>query len=179
MNYEKVARQLTSAEVESGAAESHGLLCGLLCAGKKDADRLWIQELFSDRGTANLLVEECKRFLKQIYEDTQEAINGPGLGFTPLLPDDEQPIIVRATAVSEWCQGFLYGVGVAGISPERQLSDETREALNDLAEITRMDHASLDDSEETNDALLEVTEFLWVAAMLVHEEMVDDPTERS
>ena len=46
---------------------------------------------------------------------------------------------VRAEAVSGWAQGFLYGVGLAGVSPERDLSEETREALADISEVTRLD----------------------------------------
>ncbi|MET0094287.1 MAG: UPF0149 family protein, partial [Sedimenticola sp.] len=84
---------------------------------------------------------------------------------------------VRARGVSEWCEGFLYGMGVAGVDPEVRLSGETREALNDLIEITRMDVDVLEDDEEDEDALVEVGEFLWVAAMLVHEELVNGPVE--
>jgi len=177
--YERVERQLASADVESGGAEVHGIICGLVCAGRTDAFDVLIAELMPDEPGDNLLAEECKRSIQQLHAETVAAIEGPGLGFTPFLPDDEQPLKMRAEAISDWCQGFLYGIGLGGVAPERQLSKETREALNDLAEITRMDRETLEESEEEEDALIEIGEFLWVAAMLVREELVADPTERS
>ena len=89
------------------------------------------------------------------------------------------PIQQRGQAVSNWCQGFLYGVGLSGIDPEAQLSEATREALTDFSEISRLDVDALEDDDEEDDALIEITEFLWVAAMLVHSDLVNDPTERS
>lgn len=179
LNYERTERQLASADVESSAAEVHGVLCGLLCSGSKDALSVWYKELLPEESERDLLAQECQASLRQLYNETKEAIDGPGLGFTPFLPDDDRPLKERARAVSEWCQGFLYGVGLAGISPEQQLSAETQEALRDFTEITRMDVDALSDNENDEDALIEVSEFLWVAAMLVHSELVEDPTERS
>lgn len=175
----KIEQQLQACGSDSRAAESHGVLCGLLCSGVDDALGSWLAELLPGYSAADLLQKELRGQLEQLYKDTQEAISGPGLGFSPLLPGDDQPIGERARALTEWCQGFLYGVGLAGIDLDRQLSEETREAMRDFTEITRMDLEALDESEEQEDALTEITEFLWVAAMLVHEEVVHDPTARS
>lgn len=179
LNYERVERQLASADIELGAAEVHGVLCGLLCSGYEDAQACWYGELFTANSDGDLLEQECRASLDQLGRETEDAIGGPGLGFTPFLPDDTVSLRQRATAVSEWCQGFLYGVGLTGVAPGQQLSDETSEALNDFAEISRMDTQSLEESEEEEDALTEIIEFLWVAAMLVYGERVPDPTERS
>jgi uncharacterized protein YgfB (UPF0149 family) len=179
LNYERVERQMASADIELGAAEVHGVLCGLACAGHGDVKGAWFGELFLGGNDGDLLVQECRDSMERLYTGTMDAIHGPGLGFAPFLPEDEKPIRIRARAVSDWCQGFLYGAGLAGLAPESQLSSETQEALKDFAEITRMDTDALDDSEEDEDALTEVIEFLWVAAMLVHSELVKDPTERS
>ncbi|PLY14414.1 MAG: hypothetical protein C0631_11165 [Sedimenticola sp.] len=179
LNYERVERQLASADVESSGAEVHGVLCGLLCCGRSDALSLWYRELLPDAADSDLLARECEASLRQLYNETKEAIDGPGLGFTPFLPDEEKSQKLRAAAVSEWCQGFLYGVGLAEISAQRQLSAETQEALHDFSEITRMDLDALAGEDSDEDALIEITEFLWVAAMLVHSDLVKDPTERS
>lgn len=179
LNYEHVERQLASADVELSGAEVHGILCGLLCSGHEDAQVCWSGELLSGQDEGDLLLTECRNTLDQMYRETSIAIDGPGLGFTVFLPDDEKPVQQRGQAVSNWCQGFLYGVGLSGIDPEAQLSEETREALNDFSEISRLDVDALEDDDEEDDALIEITEFLWVAAMLVHSDLVNDPTERS
>ncbi|MES9937675.1 MAG: UPF0149 family protein [Sedimenticola sp.] len=175
--YERFERELASADVESSGAEVHGIMCGLLCAGLPDAYAVLLRELLPDTPEDDLLASECRVSLRKLFDDTQAAIDGPGLGFTPFMPEDEKPLKARARGVSEWCEGFLYGMGVAGVDPEVRLSGETREALNDLIEITRMDVDALEDDEEDEDALVEVGEFLWVAAMLVHEELVNGPVE--
>ena len=171
LNYERVERQLASADVESSGAEVHGVLCGLLCCGCADALSLWYRELLPESAEQDLLARECAESLQELFRETKEAIDGPGLGFPPFLPSDELPLKRRAEAVTEWCQGFLYGVGLAGISPQRELSAETQEALQDFTEISRMDVDALASDEEDEDALVEVTEFLWVAAMLVHADL--------
>ena len=71
----------------------------------------------------------------------------------------------------DWCRGFLYGLGLAGIS-DRDLSEQTREVFHDFTEVTRLDLAGLEEGEDNEDALTEIVEFLWVAAMLVYEERV-------
>ena len=180
VEHERVERQLASADLEPTASEVHGVLCGLLCAGRADAREIWFSELFDQSDQQDLLVSECQQILSRLFAETREAIDGPGLGFQPLLPDDARPIGVRARAVCDWSQGFLYGIGLAGVSAERQLSDHTREALQDFSDITRMDVTALSgDDEEHEDDLMQITEFLWVAAMLVHDDLVPDETARS
>jgi hypothetical protein len=65
----------------------------------------------------------------------------------------------------------LYGLGLSGVS-ERRFSGEIREALRDLAEITRMDQQKMEASEESEEAYMELSEFIRVAAMLVREHMI-------
>ncbi|WP_428608673.1 UPF0149 family protein [Sedimenticola sp.] len=179
LNYERVERQMASADIESTGAEVHGILCGLICAGREDAQARWFAELFTEMQATDLLVRECANSLKVLHDETLAAVTGPGLGFTPFLPDEEVPIKQRAQAVADWCQGFLYGIGVAGLSADHDFSTETQDALSSLSEITRMDLDHLDGGEEDEESLTEIAEFIWVAAMLVHAEMVADETERS
>jgi uncharacterized protein YgfB (UPF0149 family) len=77
----------------------------------------------------------------------------------------------RATAVYDWCRGFLFALGLAGVH-ERDLSEQTREVFRDFADITRLDFDDLAEGDDHEDALTEIVEFLWVAAMLVYEERV-------
>jgi yecA family protein len=183
VEHERVERQLASADLEMSGAEIHGVMCGLLCAGHQDAGEVWLNELFAGRDDDDLLVNECRQLLSLLYGETREAIEGPGLGFSPLLPEDDKPLPVRAAAVRDWSEGFLYGIGLAGVALEEALSEHTQEALQAFSEITRLDLDALtdeeDDEEESEDALMQVSEFLWVAAMMVHDDLVPDETARS
>ena len=111
----------------------------------------------------------CELGLHAVGAETREAVDGPALGFSPLLPDDERPLAERVQALTLWCEGFLYGLGLTGTS-DANLSSQAAEAVRDLAEITRADVELSGDSEEDETAFTELQEFLWVAAMLIHEE---------
>jgi uncharacterized protein YgfB (UPF0149 family) len=170
LDHERIERQLASADLEQSGAAVHGMLCGLLCGGRPDALELWLADLLREADDSDLLVQECRGALCGLHQQTRQAMQEPGLGFSLLLPDDEKPLAVRGKAVCEWSEGFLYGLGLAGVSKQQTLSAETSEALKDCSEITRMEWTTLD-GEDDEEALMEVSEFLWVAAMLVHEEL--------
>ncbi|HHH39934.1 MAG TPA: hypothetical protein ENK50_10220 [Sedimenticola sp.] len=180
LDLERVERRLAAADQEElTGSEAHGVVCGLLCTGQGDEGLArWLQELFPRSDDGEGLQDACQRTLRLLYEETREAIEGPGLGFTPLLPGDDKPLRQRAGAVCDWCQGFLYGVGLAGHAREQVLSAHTREALQDMSDITRMDLDALEENEESEEDLMQITEFIWVAAMLVYEDLSPDETAR-
>ncbi len=169
VDYEKIGEGLNAAGVEIGAAECHGIFCGLICGGVDTAETLWLGELLHDRDPADLLVQELGRDLRALAADTREDFDGPGLGFTPLMPGDDQPLAQRARALGQWVQGFLFGFGLAGASAAK-LSAEAAEALADLARIAQVDDAVDGDSEEDEEAFTEILEFVWVGAMLIRED---------
>jgi len=151
------------------AAEAHGILCALLCAGGPRAEESWIAELLADTDDVDLPTQVCRRSLRDLAARTRAGIAGPDMGFTPLLPGDSAPLAERAVGLYDWSRGFLYGLGLAGVDVNR-FSEPAREACNDFAAITHLDLEDLDDCEENEQALTELTEFVRVAAMLVYEE---------
>lgn len=71
-------------------------------------------------------------------------------------------------------RGFLFALGVLGVG-EQDLSEQTREVFHDFSELTRLDLGALDEGEDNEAALTELSEFVWVAAMLLYQERVLDP----
>lgn len=184
IDYDRLARLLESTELATSPAEAQGVLCGLICGGDTDARGLWLRQILgqpqNEPGATDLIEaaaqDEAKADLSRVAERAFQEIEGAGMGLTLLLPDDSRPLAERAAALYDWVRGFLYALGLLGIS-EADLSPETREIFRDFTEITRMDLASLEDDEESEDALSEIIEFVWVAAMLVYEERVSAPAE--
>ncbi|MEN8177133.1 MAG: UPF0149 family protein [Pseudomonadota bacterium] len=168
--YERFSQLIESVELDVGASEVHGVLCGLLCAGHSDAHVAWFEELFANRSSDDLLVREVRQSLGQLYQVTQSQMNGDDHGFTPYLPNDKSPLTERASRLTEWCQGYLYGLGLAGLS-EKQFVGNAKEAIGDIAEISRLDHEHIEAEEEAEAAFVELEEFLRVAALLVWEEL--------
>jgi uncharacterized protein len=170
IDYRQLTERLAVSELTPSAAEAHGILCGLICAGHPDAERTWTEELLRGTDPADLLAQECRQSLHALAETTREEIEGPGLGFAPLLPADDASLTERAIGLYDWTRGFLYGLGVAGVD-EQELSEQTREIFRDFAAITHLDLEGLgEDTEEGEESLMELQEFVWVAAMLVYEE---------
>lgn len=175
-SYQELQHKLATANASADAAEVHGVICGVI-ASNQELPVYWFEELFDQAEEGDLLVEDCRNEVEGLYASTIRQIEDAGLGMQLLLPDDGSPLITRAQAVSQWCQGFLYGIGLSGDAFEQQLSNEAKEALEDIASFTRMDIDGIEESEEEEDALVEITEFLWVAAMLIRETLLNNPVQ--
>lgn len=89
-------------------------------------------------------------------------------GFDLLLPGEEADLGDRVEALGARCRGFLGGFGL-GTATAAQLSDEAREAIEDLARIARAELSFEDDEDDAN-ALEEIIEFVRVAVLLLHSE---------
>lgn len=146
------------------------MLCGLICGGVPEPEQAWMDELLAGADPCDLSVRDCQTSLRALGADTRERIDGGETGLRPLLPGEAAPLAERALALYDWTRGFLYGLGLARVA-ESGLSPEAREAVDDLSEITRLDLDALDEGEENEEALAELEEFAWVAAMLVHEDL--------
>ena len=108
--------------------------------------------------------------LDRLFVASRTQLADPDLGFGLLLPDDERPVAERAEALLGWCRGFLGGFGLsAGEKPP--LSDEAREALDDLSKIAAS-RLAYDDPDGDEAAFVEVAEFVRVAALLLYSDCV-------
>lgn len=180
IDYEEVRRLLVDSELSPSPGEAHGILCGLICGGDPQPSRTWLDQVLPDSGplAGGPSTGQARAELAQLAEQTLEEIEGPGLGLTLLVPDDSGPLAERARALYDWIRGFLFALGILGIG-EAELSEQTREIFHDFSDLTRLDLEALEEGEENEAALTEVTEFVWVAAMLLYHERVLDASERA
>lgn len=169
LDYSQLTDRLADSPLSPTAAEAHGMLCGLICAGEPRAETVWMDELFADSDEQDLSAMDTRRSLQALAERAREEIEGAGAGFSPFLPEDDCPLRERALGLYDWTRGFIFGMGVAGLRQD-DLSEQGREVFADFAEITRLDLHTLDEGEDNEEALAELQEFIWVAAMLVYEE---------
>ena len=108
--------------------------------------------------------------LELLFGDLHESWSGMGLDFELLLPDDDELIEERADALGAWCGSFLAGLGLSGeISKTRNLSEDVRQALEDLSEIARIEADGQDETLEK--AFADVSEHVRLAALLVATEL--------
>ena len=88
-----------------------------------------------------------------------------------MLPGDDVPIADRASALGQWCQGFLYGLGTSPIPDADALPEEVAEIVRDLTSITQVSVDVQETDEANEQAYSELVEFVRVGAQLLFDEL--------
>ena len=175
MEFDALQAALTQAGIPVSAAESHGALAGWVASGLGQDPSPLLESLL-DAGAAaqNTDATRCHELLVSAHTALRRELDSEELKFAPLLPADETPLPVRVAAMGEWCEGFLFGLGLAGDAAV-QGGSEVREVVEDFAQIAR---AGLDDeagSEADEVAYAELVEYLRVGTLLVHDTLARAP----
>lgn len=152
-----------------GASEAHGLMTALLSTGTDTAPRL-IAEVLPEIPPGDALREECRTMLLQLLQETEADLDNPEFAFAPLLPEDSVTLQERAEALGQWCEGFLFGLGLADVA-RREFPAQVNEAISDIGELTRLDPATVGNTEDEEQAFSDLVEFLRVATMLIRDEL--------
>lgn len=170
-DYDAVANLLIEEGVLAvSPAELHGLLAGHLAAGARFEPDTLLRVLLDLLDLKALSREPSKLGLIALYQVTLHQFEASDFGFELLLPDDDQLLMQRAEALGSWCNGFLSGFGLATGRRGEQLSNEAQEGLRDLAQIAQIAAESDADSDEDEADLMEVQEYVRMAAMLMFNE---------
>ena len=154
----------------SELAECHGVACGLLCR-LADASLdsfvglLDMLELVSTPGTG------LKMSLEELLNSTREQLADEDMGLYLWLPNDDEMLEERTMALSQWCSGFLAGLGSSGDEILKSMSDDANEALKDLQQISSADVTDTAESEEDENAFMEIIEYVRVVIMMIREDL--------
>jgi len=154
----------------SELAECHGVSCGLLCRlpdASLDAfiGLLDLLELLKAPGSG------LKIALEELFIATRAQLLDEELGFSLWLPDEEEMLEERTMALSQWCSGFLAGLGSSGDDTLKTMSDEANDALKDLQQISTADVTDTSESEEDEIAFTEIVEYIRVVILMIREDL--------
>jgi yecA family protein len=169
ITHAQLGELLATLEFGVDPSDLHGSLTGYLCAGGHADARDWLAALRLENDEAEAAAAASTAPLQQLFHECSAWLDDPDLRFEPLLPSTDTPVDVRADALVEWCRGFLGGVGLAGMADAAGLSDDSAEILRDFSTIAAS-HFEYSDSEEDENALAEVIEFIRVGVLLLHTE---------
>ena len=163
---------LLSLDSTMSAAESHGVLCAILCArGTADMSD-WAKHILGEQEQGNAALKESLVLLNSLYQVTLAQLNDTNCDFQLFLPDEEEDLRERVVALTAWCQGFVYGLAVGGISDSTTLPEDTMELVKDIIEISRADHdRDNEPTEEDEIAYVEIVEYLRTGTLLISEEL--------
>jgi yecA family protein len=175
-DYPAIQNAVKELRLPVSAAELHGALSGCLCAGAELTPGNWLAYALTDAEQENRVVSGSD--LARFYFATVAQLAGDVMDFEfdLFLPEDETPVSERGPAMVEWCRGFLGGFGVVP-APSGALSEEAEEALQDLAKIAASD-LNYEETEADEEALIEVCEYIRVAAVLLYNERVVNRRQR-
>lgn len=168
MEFDALDQSLAQAGAHAGAAECHGALVGWLASGAGEDPSTWLEAMLEELDPADAKVQRCRNDLVVLHRRVADQLAGDALESQPLLPDDETPLGTRVAALAEWCEGFLFGLGLAGAAATRG-DDEIREVIGDFSQIARAGLDTGEGGEEDEVAYAELVEYLRVGAQTVHD----------
>ena len=168
-HYADIQRHLSESRALTDAAEAHGSLSGALCAAASYRLEDWLAEILPE----DALGDQHEAALRAVYEDTREALAGTLMQFELLLPEDSQPLARRTEALTLWCNGFVYGLGVSGACDPLKLPGDAGEIVRDLSQIMRADVDEADGVEANESALAELVEFVRVGVQVIYEDLAE------
>jgi len=155
----------------SALAECHGVICGLICRESAETANGCLGHLKS----LQLLVDPdsaMQDLVVELHESTTKQMDDEEMGFGLWLPDDDEALEDRMIALARWCAGFLAGLACGG--QFESLSEEAREAIDDLAQIGRAELTTPEgvdeESEEDEEAFFEISEYVRIVALMMREE---------
>ena len=172
-DFDALDRALEAADARAGAAEAHGILCGMLCAGQGVDRRAWFGEVLEpSTAEGDLLVREAEDQLDRLLAATLAQINAGMLELRLELPADEAPLGDRVHALGEWCQGFLLGFASVGMEHRSQTPAEINELLEDFVEITKVETEGLDHgADRDEESFAEVSEYVRMGVLMAFEQL--------
>jgi yecA family protein len=176
--FDAVDGALNLMDCDIGAAECHGILCGMTCGVQHVDPSAWLGHVtgyheyigLDDLGSGHALI--------QLLDGTKSGFTADDFSLQMLLPSDDTELAQRTIALSAWCRGFLSGFGLTEMADIRELSDDCQGYLRDLQEIGRVDSQSSDDNDDER-ALLEICEYVRMGAMLLREEALFSDSAQS
>jgi len=96
-------------EQAESVSEVHGVLCGLLSRDPFVGANQWLRVLEFEGEPTETRFQMVRDQLDNLHEYSAQMLNQIDTEFSPVLPDDDEPLAQRLLELAAWCQGYLYG----------------------------------------------------------------------
>ena len=161
---EKFEHVLRQHDHELSAAEFHGTLTGLVCAGHSDKNIDQWQDLLLAKSEAQPLLDA----MRDLMALTERSLESPDFSFQPIVYSATS-LPERTHALGDWCRGFTLDFGWDDTTTVTSFGEDTTEALSDITHIALAEPGT-DPPETEEGALVELEEYLRVSVQLIYEE---------
>jgi len=177
VSYSKLDTTLKKLGAHIGAAETHGMLTGILSLGKKLPSASDLQTMLLENLDCKKPSTKQWQIFMDAGQDILDQMKDLDFGFNMLLPKDDDELSLRLEAISGWCRGYLSGLGLVGITDQDLKNDTVKEIVQDLSQIA---HVSIDtdDTDEDESNYMELVEYVRIAVQNLQLELNDDESEK-
>ncbi len=167
-DYEHFDNALDQLGALTNAAETHGIMCGFICAGIGQDETDWLDPIIATEEPDEVLSTPGGILLQSLFQYSFKQLQSFEFDLYLLLPDDEITLRERSEALGSWCQGFLTGLAMAEPEVREHGPDDLQETLQDLTKITMIDYEGAQSNEENEAAYADVQEYTRMATLLIH-----------
>ncbi len=170
-DYTELSTALNQTTLKLHPSQVHGLIAGILCAGKTDDAKSKSENAWENLVTGGKKSAKMHALLQTLYDVSENQLREFLFDFQLILPPDDEPLSTRAEALTLWCQGMLTGLKLVQIPIEHREAGEVTEAINDLIEIAKMNYEHVVASEEDEAAYVELVEYVRMAVILIYQDL--------
>ena len=175
LDYKSLDKIRISASITNTISKYHGIICSRLCFGIKEFNDLMSKDSNANHRIVSIQLKEFNTALFEIIEEQENQFKSNTLDFQPLLPDESEPIEVRALALALWCEGFIDSCGMCIAELDLDIkaigNGEVSEIIEDFSQISTLDPNSILEEEEEEIALMELVEYVRVSVQLFFENL--------
>ncbi|KAG1661964.1 Capsule polysaccharide modification protein LipA [Nymphon striatum] len=147
---------LQDADADYNAAEAQAIACGLLVVNIASDKIAWVKLIFGDVDADNSKQHKAIKLAGELFDDIKKQLQDSNMGFDLLLPEEDESLYARVTALQQWCSGFVLGMAMSGVKDNKNLPEDSRELLADITEIGTEGEFDLDDVEQSEEAYAEI-----------------------
>lgn len=152
-------------------AESHGIASGMLVANIT-ADKLeWIKQVIGEIEEDDLPPADAVELMGGWFDSIKNQLQDSNLRYELCLPDDDQALEKRVTALQEWCRGFILGIAMSGVKDFGELPEDTQELISDFSRISSEEEFDLDNADEAEIAYADISQYVRIGVLLINEEL--------
>ncbi len=152
-------------------ADSHGIACGMLVANTTANKMIWIKQLIGEMEQDTLPPANAIKSMGHWFDEIKNQLQDSHLRFELCLPDDDQPLEKRVSALQEWCRGFILGIALSGVKDFGQLPQDTQELLIDFSRIGAEEEFDLNNIDEAEISYSDISQYVRIGVLLINEEL--------
>ncbi len=175
-DYDSLQNDLATRQAVICPSEMHGIVTGLIAGSRQYNVDAWLAFLLHEMDVDEKTEVDDLFLVHQLVNATLEYIGDMALELPIYLPEDDAPMKMRMQALSAWCQGYLYGLGVSQVGDAWLEGKQIQEVFEDITAIAREPLEVLEsalENEDTEKDYFELVEYLKVAAALIFATLYD------